>query len=153
MKSLIIYYSKYKSNTEKIAKAFADKINADLINLNNPDRVNFDFDIGNYSLIGFGSGVYNESLSPTLFNLVENLDLKGKNVFAFSTSCVGLKLYNKKLIKILASKGAICKGSFASKGGFTFKGNKIFEILSKRSEGHPNDEDIIKAIAFIKTVI
>lgn len=151
MKSLIIYYSKYNNNTEKVAKAIADKINADLINLNNPDRV--DFDIGNYSIIGFGSGVYNESLSPTLFNLIEKLNLKEKNVFVFSTSCVGFKLYNKKLIKILVSKGAICKGSFACKGSFIFKGNKIFEFLSNRSAGHPNDEDITKAISFIETVI
>ncbi len=78
MKSLIIYYSKYNNNTEKVAKAIADKINADLINLNNPDRV--DFDIGNYSIIGFGSGVYNESLSPTLFNLIEILNLKEKGL-------------------------------------------------------------------------
>ncbi|MFU0825825.1 hypothetical protein [Clostridium sp.] len=35
MKSLIIYFSTYKNNTEKIAKIFANKINADLINLKN----------------------------------------------------------------------------------------------------------------------
>lgn len=150
MKSLIIYYSKYNNNTEKIAKVFADKINADLINLNNADDNSLD--IESYDLIGFGSGVYNEDLSPTLYNLVEKLNLKGKNVFVFSTSCVGFKMYNKKLVKLLASKGAICKGSFACKGSFIFSDNKIFEFLSKRSIGHPNEEDINKAINFIETV-
>lgn len=151
MKSLIIYYSKYNNNTEKIAKVFADKINADLINLNN--QVIADFDMADYSIIGFGSGVYNESLSPALFNLVEKLNLKEKNVFVFSTSCVGFKLYNKKLIKLLVSKGAICKGSFACKGSFIYNKNKIFEFMSKRSVGHPNNEDLSKAIAFIETVL
>lgn len=148
MKSLIIYYSKYNNNTEKIAKAFADNINSDLINLNN----SYDIDIANYDLIGFGSGVYNEDLSPTLYNLVEKLNLKDKKVFVFSTSCVGFKLYNKKLIKILLAKGAICKDSFACKGSFIYKDNKIFEFLSKRSLGHPNGNDIGKAINFIKNI-
>ena len=150
MKSLIIYYSKYNNNTEKIAMIFADKINADLVNLNNSDSINID--IENYNLIGFGSGVYNENLSPILFNTVEKLNLKGKNVFVFSTSCVGFKLYNKKLIKILKSKGAICNGSFACKGNFIYKNNKIFEFMSKRSEGHPNEQDFEKAIDFIKGI-
>ena len=33
MKSLIIYYSYYNKNTEKIAKILADKTNAEIINL------------------------------------------------------------------------------------------------------------------------
>lgn len=151
MKLLIIYYSKYNSNTEKVAKVFADKTKADLINLNDSNDINID--IEKYDIIGFGSGVYNEDISPSIYNLVEELNLYGKNVFVFSTSCVGFKFYNKKLIKKLASKGAVCKGSFACKGSFVYKDNKIFEFFSKRSIGHPNDEDINKAIAFIETVI
>lgn len=150
MKSLIIYYSKCNNNTEKIAKVFADKINADLIKLNNSDDIRID--IETYDLIGFGSGVYNEDLSPKIYSIVEKLDLKKKNVFVFSTSCVGFKLYTKKLLKILLSKGAICKGTFVCKGSFIYKDNKIFEFFSKRSIGHPNDEDVKKAIKFIESV-
>lgn len=150
MKSLIIYYSKYNNNTEKIAKIFADKTNADLIKINDSEPINISTE--NYSLIGFGSGVYNESLSPKLFNIVEKLNLKGKNVFVFSTSSIGFKFYNKKIINILKSKGAICKGSFACKGNFDYKGKKIFELISKGSQGHPNDEDYNKASNFIENL-
>ncbi len=149
MKSLIIYYSNYNSNTEKIAKIFADSIDAELVNLKESININID----NYDLIGFGSGVYNENLSPILFREVEGLKLEGKKVFVFSTSCVGFKLYNKKLIKILTSKGAICKGSFACKGSFVYSDNKIFELLSKRSVGHPNEDDIINAKKFIEKIV
>ncbi|WP_281350135.1 hypothetical protein [Alkalibaculum sporogenes] len=33
MKSLIVYCSEYKNNTEKIAQIFAKKANSDLINI------------------------------------------------------------------------------------------------------------------------
>jgi flavodoxin len=152
MKSLIIYCSNYSNNTEKIAKVFADKINADLINLKNSG----DIKIEDYNLIGFGSGVYMENLAPQLFKCIEKLNLKGKKVFVFSTSGVGFSYYNKKLKSLLVSKGADCKGSFACKGSFVsrdFSNNKIFEFMSKFAEGHPNDKDLSKAERFISKVV
>ena len=152
MKSLIIYFSSYKNNTEKIAKVFADKINADLINLKNIKEIETD----NYDLIGFGSGVYKESLSPQLLNCIEKLNLKDKKVFVFSTSGIGMKFYNNKLIKLLVSKGAINKGSFACKGSLVaqeFSNNKIFDIVGRLSQGHPNDKDLRKAEEFIEKVV
>jgi flavodoxin len=152
MKALIVYSSDYNNNTEKIAKVFAKKINADLINLKNSKDIKVD----SYDLIGFGSGVYRESMAPKLFNLAEKLNLKGKNVFVFSTSGVGMKFYNNKLIRLLESKEAVCKGSFACKGSFVskdFSDNKIFEVMSKFAVGHPNDKDLVKAERFISKVV
>lgn len=148
MKSLIIYCSDYKNNTERIAQMFAEKINSDLINVRNFR----DVDLEKYNLIGFGSGVYMEKLSPKLFKLVDKMDLKDKNVFVFSTSGVGMKFYNNSLIKLLKSKGAINKGSFACKGSFIakeFSKNKIFDIMGRLSQGHPNIKDFKKAARFI----
>jgi flavodoxin len=152
MKTLIIYCSDYKNNTEKIAGLFAKKINSDLVNIRNFSNI----DIENYDLIGFGSGVYKESMSPKIFKLVDKLNLKSKNVFVFSTSGVGMKFYNNKLIKRLESKGAVNKGSFACKGSFIakeFSDNKIFDIIGKLSQGHPNDKDFKKAERFIERVL
>lgn len=151
MKSLIIYYSGHKHNTEKIARVFANEIDSELINIKDVN----DIDIKNYDLIGFGSGVYRESMSPKLFSLVEKLNLRDKNVFVFSTNGVGMKFYNKKLIRLLESKGAINKGSFVCKGSFDaqeFTDKKIFAILGRLSQGHPNDNDIKKAKKFIERV-
>ncbi|PRR69133.1 flavodoxin domain-containing protein [Clostridium thermopalmarium] len=155
MKSLIIYFSTYKNNTEKIAKVFANKINADLISLKNLENIE-EIETDNYDLIGFGSGVYKESLSPQLFKCIEELNLKDKNVFVFSTSGIGMKFYNNKAVKLLVSKGAINKGSFACKGSFVaheFSKNKIFDIMGRLSKGHPNYKDIRNAEEFIEKVV
>ena len=151
MRTLIIYNSTYKNNTEKIAEIFAEKTGADLLKIQNIDNI----DIEKYDLIGFGSGVYKESMSPKIFNLVNKLNLKDKNTFVFSTSGLGLKFYNNKLIKLLKSKGAINKGSFACKGNFKaseFSNIKLFDLFGRLSQGHPNDKDYRKAERFIDKV-
>ncbi|KGK82241.1 flavodoxin domain-containing protein [Clostridium sp. HMP27] len=152
MKSLIIYCSNYKKNTEKIAKIFAEKSNSELINIKDIDNV----DIESYDLIGFGSGVYKESMSPKIFKFADKLNVRGKNIFVFSTSGIGMKFYNNKLIKLLVSKGAINKGSFACKGSFVakeFTNIKLFDIIGRLSQGHPNDKDLRKAEEFIEKVL
>ncbi len=152
MKILILYCSDYNKNTEKVAKAFAEKADCELINICNADNINID----KYNLIGFGSGVYRESLSPKLSRVVDKLNLKEKNVFVFSTSGAGMKFYNNSLIKQLQSKGAKNKGNFACKGSFVaedFTDKKIFHIASKLSKGHPSEKDIKEARAFMEKLV
>lgn len=152
MKSLIIYYSQNEGNTEKIARVFAKEIDSELINIKDINCV----EIKDFDLIGFGSGVYRESMSPKLFRLIEKLILRDKNVFVFSTSGVGMKFYNKRLTKLLESKGAVNKGSFVCKGSFIaqeFTNNKLFQIIGRLSQGHPNDKDFKKAKKFIERVV
>ena len=149
MKALIVYYSFYRNNTEKIARIFAGKLAADLVNL----KDSYDIKAGEYDVIGFGSGVYRESVSPRLNDAIRKLDLKDKRVFVFTTSGVGMRYYNKRTISLLKSRGAICKGSFSCKGSFTsreFSSNKIFEAMSRFSTGHPDKKDIKKAESFIE---
>jgi flavodoxin len=152
MKSLVIYYSAYKNHTEQIAVLFAEKMKADIINLKKAKDIN----INNYDLVGFGSGVYMESMTPQIFSCVERLNLKNKVTFVFSTSGAGIRYYNNKLIRLLKTKGANCKGSFACKGSFVsrdFSDNKIFDFMSRFAIGHPNDKDFSKADDFIKKMI
>lgn len=154
MKSLIIYYSIHNNNTEKIAKVFAKTIDCDLINIRHYDDKKID--IENYQLIGFGSGVYKEDLSSKIYKLLDKLDLKDKNTFVFSTSGVGMKFYNNGLIKQLESKGAINKGSFACKGNYRakeFTDRKIFHIMSRLADGHPNDKDLKEVEKFIASLV
>ena len=152
MKSLIIYHSTYRNNTEKLARIFADKIHADLYSLEDSQKVI----IENYDLIGLGSGVYRESLSPKLLKYAGSINLRDKDVFVFSTSGVGMKFYNNKLITLIESKGGRVKGSFACRGSFAsseFSKIRIFGLLSKLAVGHPNDKDICKAEKFINRLV
>jgi flavodoxin len=146
MKILIIYCSDYKKNTERIARIFAEKTDSELLNIMDIS----DVEIEDYNLIGFGSGVYRESLSPKLFKLVDKLNLRDKNVFVFSTSGVGMKFYNSKLIELLVSKGAITKGSFVAR---EFTSNKLFDIIGRLSQERPNDKDFKEAERFMERVV
>ena len=67
-----------------------------------------------------------------------------------------MKLYNNSLIKILKSKGAINKKSFACQGSFIakeFTNKKIFNIMGRLSQGYPSKKDIKKAERFIVRVV
>ena len=152
MEAVIIYCSDYNHNTEKIARIFAEKLQCKLISIHDAKDINID----NYKLIGFGSGVYRESISPKLLRLVDKLPLQDKNVFAFSTSGAGMAYYNKRLLHLLEVNGAKVVGSFACKGSFTakdFTDKKIFEFMGRLSQGHPNEKDYKKAEKFIHKIM
>ena len=154
MKALIIYCSDYRGNTEKIASEIASKIDAELLNIK--DFKNDSIHIEEYTLIGFGSGIYRETMSHKLYGIADRLDLGGKDTFVFSTSGVGMKFYNSKLTKLLKKKGAIVLGSFACKGSFIaseFTDKKTFNLFGKMSQGHPDKSDMENAERFILELI
>ncbi|MFH5835615.1 flavodoxin family protein [Proteiniclasticum sp. C24MP] len=154
MRSIIFYSSYYRTNTEKVAQAMASEIKGEFKNTKQLKDV--DYDVSSYDLIGFGSGVYREDLSPQIYRLLEHLELKEKKVFVFSTSGIGMTFYNKRLFRHLKEKGALPVGSFACKGSFTasdFSKNRIFHMLGKSAEGHPNHRDLSNARKFILKVI
>lgn len=154
MRALIIYCSDYRGNTEEIASEIASKIDAELLNIK--EFKSNAIDIEKYSLIGFGSGIYRETMSHKLYGIVDGLDLVGKDTFVFSTSGVGMKFYNIRLTKLLKKKGATVKGSFACKGSFTaseFTDKKIFNLFGNMSQGHPDKNDMENAEKFILGLI
>lgn len=143
MKKLIIYSSVHHGNTEKIAKAMGTAIKADVIKAE-------DFDVNtieNYSLIGFGSGIYGGKMHKTMLKLVDTLPMvSNKKAYVFSTSGMGKTDYNNGLSGILADKGFIIEGTFACKGFDTFG---PFKLVGGIAKGRPNDEDILNAKNFV----
>jgi len=102
LKTLILYFSFHHKNTERIAKAMAEVLNADLVEITeaSPEIV-FDYD-----LIGFGSGIYAFSHHISLFDFLHKLsDVSGKKAFIFSTcgAPVGIK-FHRKLRRELVKK-------------------------------------------------
>jgi len=154
LKTVLFYSSDYRTNTEKIAKVMASEIDAEYVNIDN--LKNDDYNTEQFDLIGFGSGVYREDLSKDLYRLTERLTLKDKKVFVFSTSGIGMNSYNKRLLRHLSSKGALSMGSFACKGSFTasdFSEIKIFKLIGKSAEDHPDEKDLLNAKAFILKIM
>ena len=142
MKNLIVYESIHHGNTEKIGKAMAEYLNADLIKTND---INVNT-LKDYDLIGFGSGIYNGKLHKNVLDLIEKSPtLSNKKAFVFSTSGQGKAKYNNTIKQKLKEKGFEVVGSFACKGYDTFGPLKLIGGIAK---GRPNENDIQKAKEF-----
>ncbi len=146
MKTLIVYYSAYKKNTEKIAECMAEQFGGDLVHTKDYNEN----DINNYDIVGFGSGVYNQKMHPSIFKAIEKSNLKNKKTFVFSTSAVGIKKYNNDAIKLLLDKSAKVVGSFSCRGFFT---TKFLDIFGGTAKGHPNNVDFQNAEKFAGSII
>lgn len=143
---LIIYYSYHHGNTEKIANVMAETASAKLCPVDKINTVNMD----EYEIIGFGSGIAYSKHYDKLLNAVSELNLKGKNVFVFSTSGTGNVKNNSALIELLKNAGASVIDSFACKGYDTFG---PFKLVGGVAKGHPNDNDIATAKQFIERIV
>ncbi|WP_077368770.1 flavodoxin family protein [Anaerosalibacter sp. Marseille-P3206] len=147
MKTLIIYASIHHGNTEKIGRAMAETLNADIINVTDVS-IN---ELQNYDLIGFGSGIYGGKFHKTMFNLIEKLpSVANKKSFVFSTSSMEKKSYNKSIEEKLKEKGIVVIGSFSCKGYDTFG---PFKFIGGIGKGRPNEEDIKKAQDFAEMML
>lgn len=147
MKTLIIYASIHHGNTEKIGRAMAETLNADVINVND---VNIN-DLQNYDLIGFGSGIYGGKFHKNMLALIEKLpSVANKKSFVFSTSSMEKKSYNKYIEEKLKEKGFVVIGSFSCKGYDTFG---PFKLIGGIGKGRPNEDDIKKAVDFAEGMV
>ncbi len=148
MKVLIIYSSTYHKNTERIAQAMAEVLDADLVETQNAKPE----DILNYDLIGFGSGIYTWKHHKLLLKFVDSLKpANGKKAFIFSTSgAPGGKKYHKKLREELIKKGFDIVGEFNCLGWDTFGPLKLIGGMNK---GRPNEQDIENAKNFAKELM
>jgi len=146
MKTLIICVSIHHGNTEKIAKAMAEVLNAKLVK---PSEVNIN-ELSKYDLIGFGSGIYEGKHHKTLLNFVDKLSqLQNKKAFIFSTRWIGpVQLYHKSLRNKLLEKNFDVIGEFSCKGFIDYSFTKyIFGGLNKK---RPNEKDLKKAKDFVR---
>jgi len=156
MKTLIIFISIHHGNTEKIAKAMSEVLDAGLMKPSQVDLVS----LPTYNLIGFGSGIYFGEHHKSLLSLADKLPvLKGKKAFIFSTSGVSNKLnflhnirhrtvhFHNPLKEKLLRKGFDIIGEFSCRG-FDIVGP--FKLIGGISKGRPNEKDLKRAENFIK---
>ncbi|MFX0097110.1 MAG: flavodoxin family protein [Candidatus Hodarchaeota archaeon] len=149
-KSLIIYKSVFHGNTEKVAKAMAEVLNAELVE---PHEIGAD-NLLKYDLIGLGSGIYNIKHHEDVLNFVDELPkMEGKKAFIFSTS--GLRSirifhsFNKHLEKRLLEKGFNIIGKFSCRG---YDNNGLLRLIGGINRGRPNENDLEKARRFARNL-
>ena len=83
MKALIICVSVSHTNTKKVARAIAEVLDASVVE---PEDVDLNT-IGDYDLVGFGSGIYFMAFHERLRNFIRNLPrVENARAFVFSTS-------------------------------------------------------------------
>ncbi len=148
MKSLLILYSYHHKNTEKIAKAFAKVLDAQI---KNPQKTNPE-ELQEYELIGFGAGIDSGKHSNVLLDFAGSLPpVNNKNSFIFSTAAMtGEKKRGKdhsNLRKKLESKGYIVVDEFQCKG---FNTNSFMRFFGGMNKGRPNAEDLKNAEDFAR---
>ncbi|UCG03835.1 MAG: flavodoxin family protein [Candidatus Heimdallarchaeota archaeon] len=144
MKNLLVLFSFHHKNTEKIANVFAKVLDAQI---KTPRQINLE-ELQDYSLIGFGSGIYDEKHHKTLLNLADKLpQITNKKAFIFSTS--GMTRETAKahsaLREKLQSKGYIVVDEFNCKG---FNTNSFLKLIGGMNKGRPNAEDLKHAEEF-----
>jgi len=143
---LVIYHSEHHGNTKKIAKAMAEKINADILKAADVNLNKFK----GYDIVGFGSGVYNGKLHKELSEILSKLSQQeDKKAFIFSTT--GSKTYSsmahERFRPMLEEKGFEIIGEFSCLGFDT--------ALTKEgiNKDRPNKQDIKDAEDFIVNII
>ena len=146
MKSLLVLYLYHHMNTEKVAKVLAKVLDAQI---RTPQQVNPE-ELQEYSLIGFGSGIYGEKHHKSLLDLVDTLpQVTEMKAFIFSTSAIMGKDKVAKdhltLREKLQSKGYMIVDEFACKG---FNTNSLMKYLGGMNKGRPNAEDLKHAEEF-----
>lgn len=147
MKSIIIYESIHHNNTEKIAKAIADEIDGEVVNVRNMN-IN---DLDQYDLVGFGSGIYYGKIHKNIKEFVEKIKNANKQKsFVFTTSGRGKDEFTEKFEELVNSKGFDVVSSFSCKGFDTFGPLKLIRGINK---GRPNEEDLANARNFAKSLI
>lgn len=142
MKTIIFYRSSYRGNTLKIAESMKDALSAELVSIDSNPSI----DLSDYDLIGFGSAINFAAHDIRLQRFVSSQNLKGKNVFLFSTRCRPfLGAYHSPLKKIIERKGGIIVGEFSCRG---FDRTGPWVLMDGYNKARPNDRDMFKSRLF-----
>jgi len=147
MKVLITYNSIHRGNTEKIAKAMAAAFGADILKYNEVDGYN----ILDYDLIGFGSGIYYGKADKHMIEFIDNLPhTKNREAFVFTTSGKGNADYSSALADKVSKNGFKVIGEFACKA---FDAWGPLKLIGGINKGRPNADDLKEAKIFVKGLI
>jgi flavodoxin len=143
MNVLIIYKSYHRMNTEKVAKAMAEAVNATLKKVGEVGPE----DLARYDLIGIGSGIYAGKYHKSLFKLIEKIPRLEKDVFLFHTAGGPEEKYDQPMKELLMKKGARVVGEFRCPGAAGLLG------FTWANKGHPDEQDLENARAFARGLV
>ena len=138
-------------NTEKVARTFAKKLDADM---KKPEQID-PTRLLEYDLVGFGSGIYFGKHHRHLLEFTKKIPPGDAKAFIFSTSGgtigrLNVERYHKPLRTILTAKGFTIVGEFNCAGFDTFG---PFKLVGGISKGRPSEEDLKNAERFAENML
>lgn len=140
---LIICESTYNGNTIKIAKAIQLALKCKLITPNDINTINID----DYDVIGLGSGIKFGKHDVKILKIINDIPIKKKKVFIFSTRCNPfIGKYHNYIKRILIENQCIIIGEFSALG---FDATGPFSLIGGFNKGKPNERDIKRAERFV----
>jgi flavodoxin len=148
MKSLLVLLSYHHNNTQKIANVFAKILDAQI---KTPQQIDPE-ELQEYSLIGFGSGIYSEKHHKALLDLADKLpQVTNRRAFIFSTSSdlEPLAKNHSALREKLQSKGYMIVDEFSCAG---FNTNSFLKLFGGMNKGRPNAQDLKRAEEFAQSL-
>ena len=151
MKTVIVYASVHHKNTEKIAQAMAEELEAELIDFSQVDS-DKQKKIYRADLVGFGSGVYFGTFHRGLVNLIEFWPpAEGRRAFIFSTSGIVrwpiLNRAHSHIEKKLKYHGWQVIDEFDCRG---YDNYGILKLIGGIHKGRPNEKDEQRARRFTR---
>jgi len=146
----LVLFSYHHNNTEKIANVFARVLDAQI---RTPQQVDPE-ELQDYSLVGFGSGIYDAKHHKSLLDLADRLpQVTDRKAFIFSTSAMmgedKVAKDHSTLREKLQSKGYMIVGEFACHG---FNTNSFMRYLGGMNKGRPNAENLRNAEEFVQNL-
>lgn len=141
MKTAIVYYSKHHGNTKKLLDAIAAKHPVTLIDVTeNPDA-----DLAGFDRVGFASGIYYSKFHKSLLKFAEEKLPQGMPVFFLYTYGAEKESYTQAISEAVGKHNARILGAY---GCFGFNTFGPFKLVGGLAKGHPDSNDLTRAIAF-----
>lgn len=145
-KTVIIYASTHLGNTKKIVDAIKAECDVDLIDATVEQEQSLD----GYDLIGFASGIYAGKYHKRVIDFASvNLPLE-KDVFFLFSSAMGRAKYDNSIRSSISNRNPNIVGSHSVRAMTTFG---PFKLIGGAPKGRPNEKDLKKAVAFVKSLM
>lgn len=143
MKTLIVYVSYHRMNTDRVDRAMAEATGATMVPVD--EVVSEDLDA--FELIGFGSGIYDGRHHGDLFALVGRMPAADRAVFVFSTSSGASPEHHRALKDALEAKWRRIAGEFLCRGEY-----RLLRVIAA-SRSHPDEKDPTDARTFASRLV
>lgn len=154
MECLLILFSYHHKNTEKVANALAEVLEAEI---KSPGQIELD-ELEDYDLVGFGSGIYGAKHHRSLLQLADRLpSVSNGKAFLFSTCGIpAIGMTDEVMVENhaplrerLQSKGYTIVDEFSCVGHNT---NSFLRLFGGINKGRPDAGDLKRAEEFAQNL-